>query len=70
MKLPRGLKEALDETGVPWTIERGKRHYHIRMDGRLVGVIGLSTSEIASRATKNIIAQARRVARTKEQAAQ
>lgn len=34
-KLPEAVRNALEETGLPWTIEAGKRHFHLRIAGRL-----------------------------------
>ncbi len=57
------LRAALDETGLPWTVEIGGRHYHVRVAGRLVGVWPRSGATETGRGTKNVIAQIRRTAR-------
>lgn len=58
------LRKALDETGLPWTIELGSRHHHLRLAGRLVCVLPLGgTTDRDPHATRNTIAQVRRAAR-------
>lgn len=46
-----------------WVIERGARHYHIRIGGRLAGILPFQNRERDPRAAKNVISQIRRVRR-------
>lgn len=64
MKPPSALKAALDETGLPYEIERGGRHAKIKLAGRLVGILPKgSGNEAHSRSLMNTISQVRRMAR-------
>ena len=54
---------ALDSTGLPWEIEPGKKHYHIRVGGKLAGILPKGSGTAGVRAVKNCVAQIRRVAR-------
>lgn len=58
------LYDALESTGLPWNMERGGRHLKVLVAGRLAGVIADHRGrEGRSTATKNVIAQIRRIAR-------
>lgn len=37
--VPEAVRQALDATGLPWTVERGSKHYKLRLDGRLAGIL-------------------------------
>lgn len=63
MKLPRELRAELEATGFPWTLERGSRHLHLRVGGRLAAILPYGASADADRAMRNTIAQIRRTAR-------
>lgn len=63
MKLHRHIKIALDATGLPWSLDRGGRHYKIVLNGRLIGIIPYGKGTENDRATRNIIAQIRRTVR-------
>lgn len=39
IKLPPDIEAALNNTGLNWTVEDGRRHRHIRIEGFLVTVI-------------------------------
>lgn len=39
VKFDPKLKAALNETGLPWTIEPGSKHFKLRLAGRLVSII-------------------------------
>jgi hypothetical protein len=55
---------ALDETGLPWTVDQDGGHLKIRLAGRLVGVMSAgSKDDERGRAFMNVIAQIRRAAR-------
>lgn len=57
------LVAVLDATGLPWDLEYGGKHVHIRLAGRLAGVAPRSgTNESDKRAVLNTISQVRRLA--------
>lgn len=63
MSIDPAIKKALDETGLPYEIERGSKHRKIRLAGRLVGILSHSSYGTGqSRAIKNTVAQIRRIA--------
>lgn len=64
MKLDPRVKKTLEETGLPWHIEAGSKHFKIRLCGRLVGVYpqGKKT-EADRRANMNVISNVKRAAR-------
>ena len=64
MRLPDELREALDMTGLPWEVETGKKHYKVKLAGRLVAVYPhVKAQERYKRALLNTITQVRRTAR-------
>lgn len=64
MKLDPKVKATLEETGLPWYIENGKKHFKIRLCDRLVGVFPYGKrTEASQHANNNIIANIRRAAR-------
>ena len=64
MKMPERLREALDNTGLPWEVEDGSKHYKVKLCGRLVAVYPLGRGRDADkRALLNTISQVRLTAR-------
>ncbi len=64
MKLPAKIEAALEETGLPWSVERGGKHHKLRVAGRLAGVLPYgSGAETYQRTLLNTVSQIRRVAR-------
>jgi len=64
MRLPRAITEALDDTGLPWSVENGGRHAKLKLAGRLVGILPRTApSESDRRPTLNIVSQIRRMVR-------
>jgi hypothetical protein len=63
-RLPTEIREALDETGIRWSIENGTRHYHLLLGGRLTGILPRTRTglEGSQRSCKNMIANIRRTA--------
>ncbi len=63
--LPDRVREALEETLLPWNLEIGGKHWKIKLDGRLVGVLPKSKKmhDASGRPIKNTIAQIRRTAK-------
>jgi hypothetical protein len=64
MRMPDGVREALEETRLPWELETGGKHYKVKLAGRLVGVLpkGKYTSA-HKRSVLNTITQIRRAAK-------
>jgi hypothetical protein len=64
MRLPKIIETALQDTGLPFEVVRGSRHHHIRVAGRLVGILPThGSAEASPRALRNTVAQIRRAAR-------
>jgi hypothetical protein len=63
MQIDKRLKDALDQTGLPWAIERGGRHYKVKIAGKLAAIFPLGTAnERERRSLLNTISQVRRAA--------
>lgn len=62
MKIPSFIRDELDACGLPWRIERGKRHQKIVVADKFVGILPLNAvSDIpGTRSSLNIRAQIRR----------
>ena len=60
--VPAKVRELLDASGLPWSLERGGRHWKIMVCGRLAGILPMSKphSRLNSRCEKNMIANIRR----------
>lgn len=58
--IPKEVQQALDETGLPYTIEEGTRHLKIKVAGHLVGVLPHKIRNQGGRGQRNVIAQIRR----------
>jgi len=56
------LKDALEQTGLTWDVVEGKRHHHIRLEGKLVGILPKGSHHNNRRATLNLRSQIRRAA--------
>lgn len=64
--IPTAIRKALDETGLTWTIESGKSHLKIRLDGHFCAILpygGKAKRCPGPTAEKNSIAQIKRRAR-------
>lgn len=57
------VKQWLQETGLPYSIETGSRHRKIKLAGRLVGIYPMGGKGTHKRAALNIRAQIRRAAK-------
>jgi hypothetical protein len=70
MRVPDDLQALLDDSGLPWRIDNGKRHYKIIVDERLVGILpkgrDLHRKSHNARPHLNTLAQIRRIIRQKE----
>ena len=64
MKLDPKVKQALNDTGIPWEVEAGSKHYKVRLGGRLAGVYphGKKT-EASQHANSNLVSNIKRLAR-------
>ena len=65
MRLPPRLINALEATGLPWETVIGGSHTHIRLAGKLAGILpkNLKGKELNLPALQKTIAQIKRVAR-------
>lgn len=61
--LQNRVEDELNRTGLHWSIEKGKRHHHIRLAGHLVGILPRGCGSDSGYALKNVIAQIKRTAR-------
>jgi hypothetical protein len=61
--LPREIADALDATGIPWTVQTNGGKTKIKMDGALVGVVPAGSEKTQTRALQNVLAQIRRAAK-------
>ena len=62
--MPERLREALENTGLPWEVEDGSKHYKVKLCGRLVAVYPLGKArDHNKRALLNTITQVRLAAR-------
>lgn len=57
------IKKALEETGLPWDISPGRRHLHVRLAGKLVGIMPRGSGNESGRAVLNLRSQIRRAAK-------
>jgi hypothetical protein len=64
MRIDKKVKQTLEDTGLPWCVETGSKHFKIRLNGKLVGTFphGKKT-ESSPCANNNIIANIKRTAR-------
>jgi len=65
LKLDPAIREALDDTDLPWHIQKGKRHYQIRLDGKLIGILPYGKITFKSRDVKNVVANIHRTMRNR-----
>lgn len=61
-RLPTNLRRVLSASPVPWCIVNGKRHYKLKIGGRLVAILPKSgrLDDFHGRADKNTVANVRR----------
>ena len=63
MRLPKEVKRALDDTGLPWKVEKGTKHYKIKLAGRMVGILPLNLKArhgYTNHTIKNTVGQIKR----------
>lgn len=64
MRLPAQIEAALEQSGLPWSIETGSKHRKLRVAGRLAGILPRGGhNEKDQRTVLNTVSQIRRVAR-------
>lgn len=61
--ITKRIKAALDATGLPWDVTHGKRHAHVRLNGRLCLVLSRCGGEGDVRGEKNSIRDIRKLER-------
>jgi hypothetical protein len=63
LKIPDAIQQALTDTGLPWAVVPGAKHWKIFVDHRMVGILPLKGGDERGRGQLNTIAQIRRAAR-------
>ena len=70
-RLSSDIEAVLQESGLPWRIEKGARHHKVIVGTQFAGILprgNTGYSNKAGRAHKNIIAQIRRAIRKQKEA--
>jgi hypothetical protein len=62
-RLCKHTAQALDDTGLPWRIEKGTRHMKIILNERLVGILPYGSGTARPHERMNTITQIKRRAR-------
>ena len=60
--IPSIILDALKETGLNYAIENGGRHFKLKLENRLVGILPFGKGSSDKRAELNIRSQVRRMA--------
>lgn len=70
MRLPDDIRIALNETGLPWSVESRKKHLRVTLAGEPVIVLPRKpgAGRVTDRQTKNSLAAIRRAARARHAA--
>jgi hypothetical protein len=63
MKIDPKTRRVLEETGLPWELENGKKHTKIWLAGQFVGILPQNGRIVEGAAHKNVVAQIRRAAK-------
>lgn len=63
MKIDPILQRAIDESGLPFRLEEGKRHVKLMLGGEMVTVFSRRPDERGGRAVKNLLGHIRRKVR-------
>ena len=63
MKIDPKTRQALEETGLPWELENGKKHTKIRLAGQFVGILPQNGRIAEGVANRNVVAQIKRAAK-------
>jgi hypothetical protein len=67
-EITKRVEAILDETGLEWTIENGKKHKKIFLGGRFIGCLSQGSKVPGFRSVDNIISNIRRAVRQHGQA--
>lgn len=59
---PKQIVAELQRTGLPWALEPGTKHIHVKVNSKLVGILPIGKKK-QGRAMNNVISQIRRAAR-------
>ena len=62
MRMPPEIRDALEATGLPWTVESGKKHHKVRLCGRLAVVLSHGSKRPKAKTVPNGITAIRRLA--------
>jgi hypothetical protein len=64
MRIDPKVKKTLNDTGLPWEVETGSKHFKVRLQGRLVGIFPHGKRTDGSQhANANLLANIKRLAR-------
>jgi hypothetical protein len=63
--VPDVVREALEATGLPWSLETGSKHTKIKLHGRLVGILNRTERDVGRgrKAQLNTVRQIKAAAR-------
>ena len=61
--IPTKVEEALNATGLPWTVEPGGKHIHVRLAGRLVAGLHAGRGTEQEFYARSMIGSIRRMAK-------
>lgn len=61
LKMDSRVRAAIEATDKPWEVVPGKKHFQIRLDGRLVGILA-KNGTADERTVKNTVSQIRKAA--------
>jgi hypothetical protein len=60
--LTKKMREALDESGLPWSLKKGSKHWHISINGAYVGSLSYGkTYECTPNLERHILTKIRRL---------
>lgn len=63
MRVPKQITSELAATRLPYSIVDGRKHKHIYLDGKMIGILPFGSKLHEGRVLQNVIHQIRRAAR-------
>jgi hypothetical protein len=67
IRLPAPMRDVLDNSGLPWRVEDGGKHYKIFINSRLCAIFPKGGQVSVGRSLQNSLAQLRRRIREQQQ---
>lgn len=62
--MDKRIEQELNATGLPWSLQNGRKHQQIRLSGKLIGILPHGKESSANpRSTLNLRAQIRRASK-------